>query len=297
MGKNVLPYYKAYPRDFIEGTIGMSLELKGAYRVLLDLIYMQAGHLRDDARYISGLLGCSVRKWETIRVQLICAGKIQIENGKITNSRARLELESTLTQQKLNAENGAKAHKNKDLLERPLSQPEPEPEPLLLDANASNTRAKKSTKKPPPNEGPFRDAIKAQSAQGRARLDLHRAWSSWQKLAEIHGEKKLLDAFRKYLSTDKDALRDNGDFQMGLQRWLNQKAEVWLGQVETKTDGKPDIRLIRAWLNTNRLTNGMFEFNEERAGMTKEQAKIAVAQAEADGTIEPLPVVEHDYRY
>ncbi|MFK5283859.1 DUF1376 domain-containing protein, partial [Lacticaseibacillus paracasei] len=55
---NGLPYYKAYPRDFIEGTIGMPFELKGAYRLLLDLIYMQGGRLPDDAKYISGLLGC-----------------------------------------------------------------------------------------------------------------------------------------------------------------------------------------------------------------------------------------------
>lgn len=144
MTRNVLPYYKAYPRDFIEGTIGMGLELKGAYRVLLDLIYMQSGFLRDDARYISGLLGCSVRKWESIRIQLICAGKIQVSNGKITNSRARLELDSTLTQQKLNAENGAKAHKNKHLLERPLSQPEPEPELKKEDTSVSSKEKPKT---------------------------------------------------------------------------------------------------------------------------------------------------------
>ncbi|MBC8717497.1 hypothetical protein [Ochrobactrum sp. Marseille-Q0166] len=42
---------KPYPRDFIEGTIGMSFELKAAYRLVLDLIYMQGGNLPDDARY------------------------------------------------------------------------------------------------------------------------------------------------------------------------------------------------------------------------------------------------------
>lgn len=75
---NGLPYYKAYPRDFIEGTIGMPFEIKCAYRVVLDLIYMQGGELPDDARYISGLLGCSVRKWKSIRSALIQAGKIHV---------------------------------------------------------------------------------------------------------------------------------------------------------------------------------------------------------------------------
>lgn len=41
---NGLPYYKAYPRDFIEGTVGMSFELKGAYRLVLDLIYLRSGN-------------------------------------------------------------------------------------------------------------------------------------------------------------------------------------------------------------------------------------------------------------
>ena len=56
---NGLPYYKAYPRDFIEGTVGMSFELKAAYRLVLDLVYMQGGDLPDNSRYIAGLLGCS----------------------------------------------------------------------------------------------------------------------------------------------------------------------------------------------------------------------------------------------
>jgi uncharacterized protein YdaU (DUF1376 family) len=138
-GRNVLPYYKAYPRDFMEGTIGMSMEIKGAYRLVLDLIYMTGGNLRDDARWISGHLGCSVRKWESIRIALICAGKIQVKGGMISNERARAELDTTLGQQKTNAENGPKAHKNKRLPERTLSQPEPEPD-IGIDTNVSIPR-------------------------------------------------------------------------------------------------------------------------------------------------------------
>lgn len=81
---NGLPYYKAYPRDFIEGTVGMPFEIKCAYRVVLDLIYMQGGNLPDDARYISGLLGCSIRKWKSIRQALIEAGKITVSGDFLT---------------------------------------------------------------------------------------------------------------------------------------------------------------------------------------------------------------------
>ena len=114
---NGLPYYKAYPRDFIEGTVGMSFEMKAAYRLVLDLIYMQGGKLPDDAGYISGLLGCSVRKWNSLRIALIEAGKIYAENGIIGNFRADNQLESSRKLQDKNAENGRQSSKNKGLAE------------------------------------------------------------------------------------------------------------------------------------------------------------------------------------
>ena len=129
---NGLPYYKAYPRDFIEGTIGMPLELKGAYRVLLDLIYMQGGRLKDDPRYISGLLGCSVRAWKKHRSALIDQHKIIVENGIISNFRADKELETLRKYQVQQSENRRAVNKN-NRLEKPSSdhtEPEPEYTPL-----------------------------------------------------------------------------------------------------------------------------------------------------------------------
>ena len=125
---NGLPYYKAYPRDFIEGTIGMSFELKGAYRLVLDLIYMQGGNLPDDARYISGLLGCSIRKWKSLRDDLIAAEKLQVSGEFLMNKRAEKELETLSKLQETKRENRSAASKNKDLQKRPSDHTEPEPE-------------------------------------------------------------------------------------------------------------------------------------------------------------------------
>lgn len=113
--KNGLPYYKAYPADFLRGTVGMGLEEKGAYRILLDLIYQQGGELADDPHYISGNLGCSVRKWKTIREKLISRGKIVAENGIISNFRARKELEKLSEYQDNQAENRRGSSKNNNL--------------------------------------------------------------------------------------------------------------------------------------------------------------------------------------
>jgi uncharacterized protein YdaU (DUF1376 family) len=109
---NGLPYYKAYPRDFIQGTIGMPFEVKCAYRVVLDLIYMQGGNLPDDARYISGVLGCSVRKWKAIREALIDAGKIQVVEGCLINERADREIEALTKLQEKQRENARKSGDN-----------------------------------------------------------------------------------------------------------------------------------------------------------------------------------------
>jgi uncharacterized protein YdaU (DUF1376 family) len=126
---NGLPYYKAYPRDFVEGTVGMSFELKGAYRLVLDLIYLQGGALPDDAKYISGLLGCSVRAWNKYRLALLEINKIQCENGFISNFRATFELETLAKVGDKQRQNASGSRKNKDLAKPWPSHTEPEPEP------------------------------------------------------------------------------------------------------------------------------------------------------------------------
>lgn len=125
---NGLPYYKSYPRDFFEGTIGMPLEMKGPYRLVIDLIYMQGGKLPDDARYISGLLGCSVKLWNKIREYLLTEEKIESRDGFLGNLRADVELESLAKLQQRQSENRSRPNKNKDLQTPRSNHTEPEPD-------------------------------------------------------------------------------------------------------------------------------------------------------------------------
>lgn len=127
--KNGMAYYPRYPRDFIEGTLGMPFEVKAAYGLVLDLIYMKRGQLPDDARFIAGMLGVSVRKWNSIRETLIDGGKLVVIDGFLTNYRAIIELESLSKYSEKQAENRRGKSKNKHLAEPPLNQSEPEPEP------------------------------------------------------------------------------------------------------------------------------------------------------------------------
>ncbi|MEH6836041.1 DUF1376 domain-containing protein [Falsihalocynthiibacter arcticus] len=130
---NALPYYKRFPRDFLEGTVGMPFEEKGAYGIVIDLIYLQDGSLADDSGYISGHLGMSVRKWNSIRERLINRGKLQVNDGIISTKRSdNLMLETRKLRDK-NAENGAKSHENNILeganADKARDKPEPESEP------------------------------------------------------------------------------------------------------------------------------------------------------------------------
>jgi len=121
-----LPYYKAYPRDFMDGTIGMSFELKGAYRLVIDLIYMQAGRLADDERYISGMLGCTIKKWNSLRGQLISMGKITVNGDFLTNARASIELVKTSELLHKLQQNGAKGGEKRAENLSKLAQNSPE---------------------------------------------------------------------------------------------------------------------------------------------------------------------------
>lgn len=102
------PWYRRFPDNFIAGTVGLTLEEKGAYSLVLDLMYVRGGPVPDEPRYIAGVCNCSVRKWNAIRAKLIELGKIHVVNGFLTNERAEKEIEISLKDAQERAENGAK---------------------------------------------------------------------------------------------------------------------------------------------------------------------------------------------
>lgn len=165
---NGLPYYKAYPRDFIEGTVGMPFELKGAYRLLLDLIYMHGGDLPDEPRYISGLLGMSVRKWKDVRDRLIEAGKITSKGTSISNERADKELEISRLSRDKQRENRIGSRKNNGLQK-------PNQNHTDTDTDISVTDVTDITPKPPSTQV-------ARSNAKTAKRDIDEAFEAWWRI-------------------------------------------------------------------------------------------------------------------
>ncbi len=200
---NGLPYYKRYPRDFIEGTIGMPFEMKAAYGLILDLIYMQGGTLPDDSRYISGLLGCSVKKWNALRALLLDAGKIEVRGEHLGNLRADKELETLGKLQDKQRENRSRPNKNKTLPSPRLDHTEPDTDTevrekteakasvqkpaarscqipddfTLSDDGKAYARSKGMTAETAPRE--FERFVTYHKAKGSRFKDWHRAWQSW----------------------------------------------------------------------------------------------------------------------
>jgi uncharacterized protein YdaU (DUF1376 family) len=83
-----LKWYKRDPKAALHGMIGLTLEEKGAYNVILDLIYINDGRVLDDPKQICVWLNCDPRRWKRIRAALIDAGKLYIHGGYLRNERA-----------------------------------------------------------------------------------------------------------------------------------------------------------------------------------------------------------------
>lgn len=89
--------------------MSLSLEERGAYQTILDLIYDHGGPIADDERLLSAHMRCSMRKWRAIRGELLTKCKIRINrDGLLTNGRAEKELENSAKTSRTLAESGAK---------------------------------------------------------------------------------------------------------------------------------------------------------------------------------------------
>lgn len=107
------PWYKRDGAAFIQGTLGLTLEEKGAYSLCLDLIYANGGPIKDDARWLSGVCGVSMRRWSALRASLIAHGKLFAQDGFLMNARAVAEIASLEVQHDFAVENGSKGGRNR----------------------------------------------------------------------------------------------------------------------------------------------------------------------------------------
>jgi uncharacterized protein YdaU (DUF1376 family) len=127
--------------------MGLTLEERGAYTTLLDLMYDTDGDagIPDRERWIAGHLNVSVRLWNKLRQSLIDAGKIDIIDGLISNPRYRIEREKSAETSRKRAENGStggyKSGEKRKKLNDINASDEANASPLPLYAGATDTEA------------------------------------------------------------------------------------------------------------------------------------------------------------
>lgn len=102
------PWYHAYPADFFTATQGWDLDMKGPYRLLIDLLNERDRPIPDDPKFIAGILGCSVQRWKKVRLYLLEQGKlIPTPDGQhLTNPRFEREHEEREEKRLASAEYG-----------------------------------------------------------------------------------------------------------------------------------------------------------------------------------------------
>ena len=87
-----LKWYKRDPRAALIGMMGLTLEERGAYNTILDLIYIHDGAVVDNADYLCHALNCNLRTWKRIRARLVDTGKLYPHSGCLRNERADIEV-------------------------------------------------------------------------------------------------------------------------------------------------------------------------------------------------------------
>lgn len=107
-----LPWFKCYPRDFNDGMMGLTLEERGAYVTILNVIYARGGPIDDDPSYFRALLCCSPKAWQKIRAALIVKRKlfeVSVDGiPSLMNRRAAEEIEENREMRRKFSERGAK---------------------------------------------------------------------------------------------------------------------------------------------------------------------------------------------
>lgn len=106
-------WYPHNPRDFLDGVQGIGPEAIGAYIVVLDLIYARGGQIAADYRFLAGIMGCSTRKAQALVLALVGSGKLMLDDGFLSNKRARNEIQTQAKRARNLAEAGSKGGRNR----------------------------------------------------------------------------------------------------------------------------------------------------------------------------------------
>lgn len=109
MSRTTLPYHRRYHGDALTGCMNLTLEERGAYSTLLDLMYDAGGPINFNERMLAGFFQCSIRLARKLVLGLVEKGKIRLTaDNKLSNRRFELEMEYVSEISRKRAENASK---------------------------------------------------------------------------------------------------------------------------------------------------------------------------------------------
>ena len=79
-------FYKHDPNAFLGGTSQLSLEERGAYITLIDMLYACDDVLVDNDAAIARTMNCQTRRWQRIKARLLALGKIRVDNDGLLHA-------------------------------------------------------------------------------------------------------------------------------------------------------------------------------------------------------------------
>lgn len=192
------PWHKRYHGDALTGFMVLTLEERGAFQTVLDMIYDTGGPIPDNENILARYMGVSTRKWRSLRHALIDVhGKISVdENGRLTNERAISEIENAAKTSRKNSENASKTNRKNDEPEKngnensdgpenslPYARAFPETRDQIIEPSVlANSRSLDL-------QGGSGEAVPAKPKIGTALVD--EAFAQWNKAASERGWPKL----------------------------------------------------------------------------------------------------------
>lgn len=82
-----MKFYKRDPDAALAGMADLTLQERGAYNTIIDLLYSRDGALPDDDDMMRRVMGCHGNEWRVVKAKLAAKRKLWIEGGYIKANR------------------------------------------------------------------------------------------------------------------------------------------------------------------------------------------------------------------
>lgn len=270
MTRKHIPYFRFYPSDFMNGVRGLTAQEVGVYTMILCRIYEDGGPIELHLKRLSTYCGMREKTFETVINNLIDLGKLDLENGMISNSRAEAEISSRANDLKNSSKAGKASAQKRQQNQRNSSTTVERP------FNHTDTDTYKGNSL---RSLPISDEIKKSKNGSRIPDDFKpdREWSLKQGLSvqELRFE---FEQFKDYWSakTGKDATKK--DWQATWRQWIRNtvKRKTGLGKPKTVGEGFVELAKDMGVLRNDEQSDaqaGLFETGDaERHGPVLELA-------------------------